>query len=450
MHRRLTSVSAPRVRILAALPALALLAAACTSTTAAPGPTSVAPSAVPVASATSTTAPSDTPAPTPSPTTAPSPTPSLQDLTISPATLSQLRLLWTIEEPGNPNAQSDCQDMACWRFSRIGSFAFSPDDQTLAVGVCTVDPTENTTNPRHYRYNCDGPSEARLYDSATGELMQTLAVGDYPLSLAFHPDGTYLAAGMAQRSIEVWDLAAAKKVQTLLHSTTRTGVYRLAFSPDGALLVSSGDSMLQLWDWARGLPQGIIENVSSFSIDPAGGKLATLFWSERGDYAEARFYPLDDPGRFRAFPVDWRLYPHAVAYTPDGSRLVVFGDYEIALLDPGRGDVSGETDLADLLASGQEGTVDSTEKFPPDGHLILQASQWEGDDLLSGLALWTPSDAGALAAWLPEFPEGNGTLLVGPAGRFLITAHSRVLLGLWGVDPTAPAKEATCLGTCSP
>ena len=49
---------------------------------------------------------------------------------------------------------------------------------TLAVGVCTVDPTENTTNPRHYRYNCDGPSEVRLYDSATGELMQTLPVGD--------------------------------------------------------------------------------------------------------------------------------------------------------------------------------------------------------------------------------------------------------------------------------
>ena len=447
MRRSPTSASTPGVHFCAALPALALLAAACTSTTTVPSPTL---EPVPSATATiaATVAPSPTPTPTSSPTAVPSSTPSPEDLMISAATLSQLRLLWTIYEPGNPNAQSGCQDTACWSFSRVGSFALSPDDQTLAVGVCTVDPTENTTNPRHYRYNCDGPSEIRLYHSTTGELVQTLPVGDYPLSLAFHPDGTYLAAGMAQRSIEVWDLATAEKIQTLLHSTTRTGVVRLAFTPDGKLLVSSGDSMLQLWDWARGLPQGIIENVSSFSIDPVGGKLATLFWSERGDYAEARFYPFDDPGRFRAFPVDWRLFPHAVAYTPGGSSLVVFGNREVALLDPGSGDLSGETDI-DVLMAGLEGTVVSTEEFTLDGHLILQASQWAGDDYLSGLALWTPPDAGALAAWLPEFPEGIGSLLVGPAGRFLMTADSRGLLGLWGVDPSAPAEEATCLGTCS-
>lgn len=448
MRRCSTSGPSTRGAGLALLPALALLAAACTSTTPVPSPTPE-----PVASASPTTAPSDTPAPTPTPTSpptaAPSSTPSPEDLTISPATLSQLRLLWTIDEPGNPAAQSGCQDMACWRFSRIGSFAFSPDDQTLAVGVCTVDPTENTTNPRHYRYNCDGPSEVRLYDSSTGELKQTLGVGDYPLSLAFHPEGTFLAAGMAQRSIEVWDLASAKKVQTLLHSTTRTGVRQLTFSLDGALLISSGDSRLQLWEWARGLPLGTIENVSSFSIDPAGGNVATLFWSSDGSYAEARFHPLDDPGRFRAFPVDWRLSPHAVAYTPDGSRLVVFGNVVIELLDPSSGKVTGEADLRDLLAPGQEGSVYSTDQLTPDGRLLLEASLREGDNYRVGLGLWTPIDAGVHAAWLSELPQSGGTLVMGPAGRFLMTSDSGGLLGLWGIDPTAPAEDPTCLGTCS-
>jgi WD40 repeat protein len=379
----------------------------------------------------------------------PSSTPSPEDLTISAATLSQLRLLWTLDEPGNPNAQAGCQDMACWGFSRIGSFALSPDDQTLAVGVCTVDPTENTTNPRHYRYNCDGPSEVRLYDSATGELKQTLPVGDYPISIAFHPDGTVLAAGMAQRSIEVWDLAAAKKVQTLLHSTTRTGVRQLAFSPDGALLVSSGDSRLQLWEWARGLPLGTIENVSSFSIDPAGGHLATLFWSSDGSYAEARFYPLDDPGRFRAFPVDWRISPYAVAYLPDGPRLVVFGGVVIVLLDPSSGDVTGEADIRDLFAPGQEGSLYNTGEFTPDGRLLLEASLRDGDNYRAGLGLWTPLDAGAYAAWLAQVPSTNGPLVMGPTSRFLISQDSRGQLGLWGIDPTAPAEEPTCIGTCS-
>ncbi len=448
MRRCFTSGPSTRGTGLALLPALALLAAACTSTTLVPSPTPE-----PVPSASPTTAPSDTPTPTTTPTSpptaVPSSTPSPEDLTISAATLSQLRLLWTLDEPGNPNAQSGCQDMACWSFSRIGSFALSPNDQTLAVGVCTVDSTENTTNPRHYRYNCDGPSEVRLYDSATGELKQTLPVGDYPLSLAFHPNGTVLAAGMAQRSIEVWDLASAKKVQTLLHSTTRTGVIRLAFSPDGALLVSWGDSRLQVWDWASGLPQGTIENVSSFSIDPAGGKLATLFWSSDHSYAEARFHPFDDPGRFRAFPVDWRISPYAVAYLPDESRLVVFGGVVIELLDPTSGDVTGEADIRDLFAPGQEGSLYSTGEFTPDGRLLLEASLRDGDNYRAGLGLWSPLDAGSHAAWLPELPLGLGTLVMGPAGRFLMTSDSGGLLGLWGIDPTAPAEDPTCLGTCS-
>jgi WD40 repeat protein len=386
------------------------------------------------------------------------------DLTISRETLAQLRALWSIEEPGNPLAESGCQDVACWMASRLGGHTISPDGSKAAVGVCTVDSTENTTNPRHYRFNCDGPAEVRLYDAASGELLQSLAVDDFPLSLAFHPDGTILAAGMAHRSIEVWDLAAGEKIQTLLHSTTRTGVDDLAFSPDGELLVSSGDSRLQLWQWERGLPAGIIENVSDFSMNPTGGSLVTLFWSSDGSHAEARVYPVDDLGAFRAFRLDWQPGPRRILYSPDGSRLIALGSYGLEILDAASGESLRQTVPDDLLESGgQQGLLSVVDAQTGDGRLLILASV---DDSAGGFTggpgLWDPMTDGADVALLPfdlEEPESNLAwiqiynvtgMTLDQAALRLAVQESDGRLTLWGVDPTAPPEGVVCLGTCDP
>jgi hypothetical protein len=421
-------------------------------------PTALPPTTAPTVATTFTSIPTEPPTPT----AAPSATPAPADLAISPATLAQLRQLWSIEEPGNPNAQSYCQDTACWLRSRFGGRAFSPDGETLAIGVCTVDPTENTTNPRHYRYNCDGPAEVRLYDSASGDLVQTLSVGDFPISLAFHPEAAILAVGMAQRSIELWDLAAAQKIGTLLHSTTRTGADQLAFSPDGELLISSGDSRLQLWQWELGLPAGIIENVVDFSLNPAGGTLATLFWSERGDYAEARFYPLDDLARFRAFRLDWRKSPWSVRYTPDGSQLIGLGLYGLEIVDPESGKIVAEANVEDLLQpGGQRGFFSVWPDLTADGRLLILASvEGEDGDYADGPGLWDPNTAGASVALRPYAAEEDEARMLSfsifkspnpdlaPGDHFLAVRDTLGVLRLWAIDPTASAEGVTCLGTC--
>ena len=444
--------------------ALLLALAACTapasteivaSPTDSPPPTS-APSPTATRSATATEAPT--------PTVPPSPTAPPADLTISPSTLAQLRPLWVLDEPGNPRFESSCQDMACWMQTRIGGYAFSPDGATLAVGICTVDSTENKTNPRHYRYKCPGPAEIRLYDSASGERMQTLSVGDFPISFAFHPGGQFLAAGMAQRSIEIWDLAAEKKVQTLLHSTTRDGVTGLAFSPDGALLVSDGDRLLQLWRWDRGLPAGMIEGASDFVFSPDGERLVTLKWSERGDYVEARFYPLDDLEAFRAFRLDWSKSPSWIRFIPDGSALVALGQFELEWVDPKSGDILLEAESEDVLhQSDMTGYPRLTPLMTGDGRLMVPLSVQTGDgSYLDGPALWDPRAQGA-HAWLSSFEdllfEKGETVFIGfdqatwtlaPGDVYLLGKdYYSGVLWIWGIDPTVPADGVTCLGTCS-
>ncbi len=65
-------------------------------------------------------------------------------------------------------------------------------------------------------------------------------------SLAFSPDGKYLASCSRDKKIKLWSLESQKEVTTLQgHSSD---VYSVAFSPDGKYLAScSQDKTVKLW-----------------------------------------------------------------------------------------------------------------------------------------------------------------------------------------------------------
>src|SRR5262249_29198716 len=83
----------------------------------------------------------------------------------------------------------------------------------------------------------------QLWDPGTGrELLRLRHEG--ALSVAFHPQGGYLASG-GPRSVRLWDAATGKPLAQVAHAAAR-----LAFSPDGAGLAGcSGDSVC-VWDVA--------------------------------------------------------------------------------------------------------------------------------------------------------------------------------------------------------
>jgi WD40 repeat protein len=66
-------------------------------------------------------------------------------------------------------------------------------------------------------------------------------------AMAFHPDGSRLAAACGDHTIRLWDVATCLEVAEL-HGHDNY-VHAVAFSPDGTRLVSgSGDYTVRVWD----------------------------------------------------------------------------------------------------------------------------------------------------------------------------------------------------------
>lgn len=144
-------------------------------------------------------------------------------------------------------------------YERIASIAFSPDGTFLASGSA-----DNTI---------------KLWDVQTGDLIHTFSGhADEVRSVAFRADGRYVVSGSKDKTVKIWDVDTGKAVRTFPGHTDE--VTSAAFRPDGWYVVSgSWDGTITIWDVRTGKAirtfSGHTGGIFSVAFSPDGWYLAS-------------------------------------------------------------------------------------------------------------------------------------------------------------------------------
>lgn len=227
---------------------------------------------------------------------APSESATVTTTSTAPATITSTPTLTTTPEPPPPT-----MSVTSTPKPPTGTpTATSPPQPTVAFATPQISPSIFFENFQQVR-------ELQRLEGHTGRVE----------SLAFSPDGTFLASAANDNTIRLWNMASGQ-VRILSEHTDQ--VQSVAFSPTGAFLAwGSKDGTIRLWNVENGGLVRVFEGhrgqVQSVAFRPDGTHLA----SGANDNT-VRLWDIAANKLLQTFsnPTDWVL---SVAFSPDGTQL---------------------------------------------------------------------------------------------------------------------------------
>jgi hypothetical protein len=283
----------------------------------------------------------------------------------------------------------------------ISSVAFSPDGKFLASGS-----DDNTV---------------KVWEVGSWREVITLRHGDRVRSVSFSPDGKFLASGSKDNTVKVWEVGSWREVTTLRHGDW---VDSVTFSPDGKFLAScsSGDHTVKVWmvgNWRQVATLRHPSWVFSVSFSPDNKFLAS--GSEEG-FGIVKVWEVGSWKEVVTLKCDsWVI---SVAFSPDGKFLAEGSGNEFVGTKTGMvWEVGSWRQVATLK---HEGGVTSV-TFSPDSKFLASGSAdktvkvWE-------VGSWQE------VATLRGHQDCVSSVSFSPDGKFLASGSDDGTIGIWATE----------------
>lgn len=257
----------------------------------------------------------------------------------------------------------------------------------------------------------------RICETATGrEVASFGGAGNFTTSLSFNPDGSMLAAGDYQGSMQLWDTENGTELLSLANTGVLSPKCRVAFSADGLALAAVASKSVVIWsaedrDWVSSIQTGY---VLALEFSPDGKQLATAEMHTRS----ITIWNLQSGGT-AVLTIPSQAEVADLAFSPD-ARLLASSckDHIVRLWDAGTGKLIREF-------AGHGGEVCGV-SFTSDGRWLISTGA-EGS-----IRIWDPS-SGATAAILCSMGGTDEWVVVTPQGRFDGSTQGSKHLVAWRV-----------------
>jgi WD40 repeat protein len=298
-------------------------------------------------------------------------------------------------------------------FSSVLTIAFSPDGEFLAIG---------TTN-----------GEVKLWNVSEGiPVLVCLGHTGWIKSLAFSPDGRLLASGSNDHTVRLWEVSSGQCLNVLnvlgvalLLQEQSSSLSSIAFSCDGMTLAIGINDRVWLWDVNTANRIRTLRDHAALVQSVAFSADGRLLASGSEDHT-IRLWEVST-GQCLKVLEGHTASVRSVAFSADG-RLLASGseDHPVWLWEVGTGQslkvLQGHTDWVLAVA------------FSPDGQLLATGS----DD--KSVKFWEIG-SGQCIATLRGYSNRVFAVAFDPAGHFIVSGSEDFIMRFWDVSSGQCLRE---------